>query len=315
MRTVVSRPYKDQDDYKQMRELLMQARRFTSDWRYAHVGELAFNYFMIAIHLKLQDHIRLWHDEGKLVGFAVLGEDPLFDWQILPEYEWIGIEEEALTLAETRLVDLRKSDEITWGGELVSGSREDNPERIDFLEKHGFIYRGEFSEVNMILSLADPIPTPQLPDGFEVREFLGSSEIADRALVQRDVWLPWSVGDVSEADYAFMTKMPGYEPALDIVTVSPDGVIAAYVNGWIDPVNKIGDLGPVGARENFRRRGLTRAAQLECLRRMKDMGMDRACISTGFSNIPAQQLYQSIGFKIVNRYLDYTKPNQKLQAN
>jgi ribosomal protein S18 acetylase RimI-like enzyme len=315
MRTVVSRPYKDQDDYKQMRELLMQARRFTSDWRYAHVGELAFNYFMIAIHLKLQDHIRLWHDEGKLVGFAVLGEDPLFDWQILPEYEWIGIEEEALTWAETRLVDLRKSDEITWGGELVSGSREDNPERIDFLEKHGFIYRGEFSEVNMILSLADPIPTPQVPDGFEVREFLGSSEIADRALIQREVWQPWSVGDVSEADYAFMTEMPGYEPALDIVTVSPDGVIAAYVNGWIDPVNKIGDLGPVGARENFRRRGLTRAAQLECLRRMKDMGMDRACISTGFSNIPAQQLYQSIGFKIVNRYLDYTKPNQKLQAN
>ena len=315
MRTVVSRPYKDQDDYKQMRELLMQARRFTSDWRYAHVGELAFNYFMIAIHLKLQDHIRLWHDEGKLVGFAVLGEDPLFDWQILPEYEWIGIEEEALTWAETRLVDLRKSDEITWGGELVSGSREANPERIDFLEKHGFIYRGEFSEVNMILSLADPIPTPQVPDGFEVREFLGSSEIADRALIQREVWQPWSVGDVSEADYAFMTEMPGYEPALDIVTVSPDGVIAAYVNGWIDPVNKIGDLGPVGARENFRRRGLTRAAQLECLRRMKDMGMDRACISTGFSNIPAQQLYQSIGFKIVNRYLDYTKPNQKLQAN
>lgn len=315
MRTVVSRPYKDQDDYKQMRELLMQARRFTSDWRYAHVGELAFNYFMIAIHLKLQDHIRLWHDEGKLVGFAVLGEDPLFDWQILPEYEWIGIEEEALTWAETRLVDLRKSDEITWGGELVSGSREDNPERIDFLEKLGFVYRGEFSEVNMILSLADPIPTPQLPDGFQVRAFLGSFEIADRALVQRDVWLPWSVGDVSEADYAFMTKMPGYEPALDIVTVSPTGEIAAYVNGWIDPVNKIGDLGPVGAREPYRRRGLTRAAQLECLRRMKDMGMDRACISTGFSNIPAQQLYQSIGFKIVNRYLDYTKPNQKLQAN
>jgi ribosomal protein S18 acetylase RimI-like enzyme len=297
-----------------MQELLMQARRLTNDWRYAHVGELAFNFFMIAIHLNLQDHIRLWHNQEKLVGFAILGEDPLIDWQILPAYEWIGIEEEALAWAETRIVDLRKADEKTWGGDLVSGSREDNPERIDFLEKHGFTYRGDFSEVNMILSLADPIPTPQLPDGFQVRAFLGSSEMADRALVQHDVWQPWSVGDVSEADYDIMTKMPGYDRNLDLVTVSPTGEIAAYVNGWVDPLNKIGDLGPVGAREAYRRRGLTRAAQLECLRRMKDMGMDRASISTGFSNVPAQKLYQSIGFKIVNRYLDYTKPNEKIQA-
>lgn len=314
MRTIVSRPYKDQDDYIQMQELLMQARQLTSDWRYAHVGELAFNYFMIAIHLNLQDHIRLWHEQGKLVGFAILGEDPLFDWQILPDYEWIGIEEEALAWAEARLVDLRKEDEKTWGGDLVAGSREDNPGRIDFLEKHGFSYRGEFSEVNMILSLADPLPVPQVPDGFTIRAFLGSAELAERALIQHDVWQPWSVGDVSEADYEFMTKMPGYDRNLDIVTISPAGEIAAYVNGWIDPVNKIGDLGPVGAREAFRRRGLTRAAQLECLRRMQELGMTRACISTGYSNLPAQNLYQSIGFKIVNRYLDYTKPNEKLQA-
>ena len=315
MITIVSRPFKDQEDYQQMREMLMQARLLTSDWRYAHVGELAFNYFMIAIHLNLQDHVRLWHDEGKLVGFAILGEDPLFDWQILPGYEWNGIEEEALAWAEARIVDLRKADEKTWGGELVSGSREDNPERIDFLEGHGFTYRGDFSEVNMILSLADPLPSTQVPEGFQVRTFLGSSEMVDRALVQHDVWQPWSVGDVSEEDYSFMTKMPGYEPDLDIVTVTLGGVIASYVNGWLDPVNRIGDIGPVGAREPYRRRGLTRAAQLECLRRMRDMGMNRACISTGFSNIPAQQLYQSIGFKIVNRYLDYTKANEKLQAN
>lgn len=314
MRTIVSRPYKDQDDYIQMQELLMQARQLTSDWRYAHVGELAFNFFMIAIHLNLQDHIRLWHDDRKLVGFAIIGEDPLFDWQILPGYEWIGIEEEALAWAEARIVDLREDDVNTWGGELVSGSRQDNPERIGFLERHGFTYRGDFSEVNMILSLADPLPVPQVPDGFTIRAFLGSAELAERALIQHDVWQPWSVGDVSEADYEFMTKMPGYDRSLDIVTVSPTGEIAAYVNGWIDPVNKIGDLGPVGAREAFRRRGLTRAAQLECLRRMQELGMTRACISTGFSNIPAQQLYQSIGFKIVNRYLDYTKPNEMLQA-
>jgi ribosomal protein S18 acetylase RimI-like enzyme len=31
------------------------------------------------------------------------------------------------------------------------------------------------------------------------------------------------------------------------------------------------------------------------------------CISTGVSNTPALRLYQSIGFKIVNQYLEYVK--------
>jgi ribosomal protein S18 acetylase RimI-like enzyme len=35
--------------------------------------------------------------------------------------------------------------------------------------------------------------------------------------------------------------------------------------------------------------------------------MDRVCISTGVSNVPAIRLYESIGFEIVNQYLDYVK--------
>ena len=311
MKTISSRSYSEQSDYEHMLELLIEARLRTSDWHYAHVGELAFNYFMAAIHLKLEDHIRLWYDQEKLVGFALLGEDPAIDWQILPDYEWSGIEEEVMAWAEERLEQLRKRDPQKWGEELVSGSRQDNNKRIEFLEKHGFTYRGDFSEVNMLRSLTNPIPAPKVPDGFMVREFLGLDEVAERAAIQHDVWQPWSVGDVFREQYEWFMKIPPYRHDLDIVTVTPDGVIAAYVNGWIDPVNKIGDIGPVGAQEKYRRQGLTRAALLECLQRMKNLGMDRACISTGFTNIPARELYQSIGFTIVNHYLDYSKPNSE----
>jgi mycothiol synthase len=102
-------------------------------------------------------------------------------------------------------------------------------------------------------------------------------------------------------------QLPGYHRELDVVTVTPDGVIAAYVNGWIDPVNQIGDFGPVGALSAYRRQGLTRAALIESLHRMKAHGMNRVCISTGISNTPARQLYESIGFTVVNQYLDYVK--------
>ena len=99
--------------------------------------------------------------------------------------------------------------------------------------------------------------------------------------------------------------LPVYDRELDVVAVSPDGVIAAYVNGWIDPLNRIGDFGPVGARPDYRRRGLTRAVLLECLRRMRDRGMDRVSVSTGETNLAAIRLYESIGFRVVNRYLEF----------
>ncbi len=308
-RAVTSRLYANEDDLRQMQELLMAARAGTADWRYAHVGELNWNFFMVACHLKPQEHIRLWHDAaGKLAGYAMLGEDPSVDWQILPEYEWTGIEAEMLDWAETRLAELRQDDAQRWSGHLVSGARQDDARRIAFLEQHGFRYSGEFAEVNMLRSLAEPIPEPAAPAGCQVRAVLAeASEISNRAAAQREVWQPWTVGDVSDDDYAAFMRLPGYERELDVVAIAPDGVIAAYVNGWLDPVNRIGDFGPVGALPAYRRQGLTRAALLESLRRMQAAGMDRVCISTGVSNTPARRLYESIGFRIVNKYLDYVK--------
>jgi hypothetical protein len=60
-----------------------------------------------------------------LVGYAILGEDPSFDWQVLPEYEWSGIETEAIAWAETRLAELRQGDARRWGHHFVSGARQD----------------------------------------------------------------------------------------------------------------------------------------------------------------------------------------------
>ena len=230
------------------------------------------------------------------------------------EHEWSGIELEALTWAEARTAELRKQDEKRWGGDLVSGSRQDDIHRIAFLEQYGFQYCGDFAEVNMIRSLGEPIPESQLPDGYQVREVSETGEITNRASIQREAWHPWTVGNVSDDDYARFMRLPSYYRDLDIVSVAPNGVIAAYVNGWIDPINKSGDFGPVGALEAYRRQGLTRAALLEGLRRMKASGMNRVCISTGVSNVPAKQLYGSIGFKIVNRYLDYVKLIEKQTA-
>jgi len=35
--------------------------------------------------------------------------------------------------------------------------------------------------------------------------------------------------------------------------------------------------------------------------------MDRVSVSTGVNNAPARALYESVGFRVVNRYLDYLR--------
>jgi len=303
-----SRLYKSEQDLLSMLEMLMEGRSLTNDWHYPHVGELLFNYFMVACHLVPQKNIKLWHDtDDKLIGYAILGEDPSLDWQVLPQYEWSGIEDEAFAWAETSLETLRERDSSKWRDDFVSGARQDNARRILFLEQRGFRYSGSFAEVNMLRSLNELIPETAIPTGFRVSSMDEVTNISDRAAAQREVWQPWTVGNVSDSDYVKFMQLPGYHPDLDVVTLTPDGIIAAYVNGWIDSVNRIGDLGPVGARLPYRRQGLTRLALLESMRRMKGYGMERVCISTGIQNTPALKLYESIGFKVVNRSLDYVR--------
>jgi mycothiol synthase len=307
-RSVASRLYESEDDLHQMRAMLMEARRRTRDWSYAHVGELGWSFFMVLCHLDPREHVRLWHDRtGNLVAYAILGEDPWFDCQVRPEHAWNGIESEALDWAEDRLAGLRTRDAGRWSENLEAGARQDDRRRIRFLEARGFAYSGEFAEVNMLRSLREPVPDRPAPDGYQVRA-VGAEEAEKRAAAERGVWLPWPVGNIDGADYARLMQLPGYDRRLDVVAVAPDGTIASYVNGWIDPVNRIGDFGPVGALPAYRRQGLTRAVLLECLRRMRELGMDRVCVSTGEANHVARALYESVGFRVVNRYRDYVKP-------
>lgn len=306
---MTSRLYQNETDLVHILDLLVESRSLTSDWRYPHIGEFLWNYFMIACHLDPCQHIRLWRDEaGKLIGYALLGEDPSFDFQVLPDHEWTGIEAEALSWAEALLVELCRRDSQAWGGPMVTGSRQDNPQRIAFLEQHGFRLGGQFSEVNMLRSLDIPIPDLPIPTGFQVRSLAAhAAEISRRAHAQRAVWRPWTVGNVSDENYHLLMQLPGYHRQLDIVAVAPDGAIAAYANGWLDPVNRIGDFGPVGALPAFRRMGLTRLVLLEGLRCMQNNGMDRAIVSTQPTNTPALRLYESVGFQVVNRYLEYAR--------
>ncbi len=73
-----SRLYESEQDLSAMQGLLMEARSRSDDWRYAHVGDLMWEFLVLTCHLNPREQIRLWHDEGgKLAGYALVGGDPV----------------------------------------------------------------------------------------------------------------------------------------------------------------------------------------------------------------------------------------------
>jgi ribosomal protein S18 acetylase RimI-like enzyme len=77
---------------------------------------------------------------------------------------------------------------------------------------------------------------------------------------------------------------------------APDGRFAASALLWPDDENGVGELEPVGVREEFRRRGLGAAVCTFALRRWYDEGGREAivyCIAA-----EARALYESLGFRL-----------------
>ena len=100
---------------------------------------------------------------------------------------------------------------------------------------------------------------------------------------------------------------PAYNPGLDIVATSPDGRIGAFCIAWPDPVNQVGLFEPVGSHPDFQRKGLGKAVMLEGLRRLLQMGMRAAIVSAEEDNTAAINLYETVGFQVVDRLGTYEK--------
>jgi ribosomal protein S18 acetylase RimI-like enzyme len=104
----------------------------------------------------------------------------------------------------------------------------------------------------------------------------------------------------------FMTA-PGYDPELDVVVVAPDGTFAAFVMAWADSTLKLGELEPVGTHQDYRRRGLGKAALFEALRRLRAAGMDAVSVATSALDTGNIAFYQAAGFEICDQVRRFHK--------
>lgn len=175
----------------------------------------------------------------------------------------------------------------------------------DVLTARGYTSKDEPWLLANAQSLDYEIPVPALPEGFEIVAMTDDADFVERVETHREVWHPSKL--VLEG-YRKLRTSPIYDPELDLVVRAPDGHYVANVHGWYDAEARIGLLEPVGCREAYRGRGLTGALVREVLRRFQQRGATAAWVGSEPSEMPANALYRSTGFKEIDQYYQWTKP-------
>lgn len=174
--------------------------------------------------------------------------------------------------------------------------------------------------LHCLIDLDESLATPQPPEGYRIRA-VREDEAEARAAAHRAAWRPRRIGEMfdppidlgdAESDMtteryrAVMNAWP-YRHDLDWAVEAPDGTLVAFALGWLDEVNGVGELEPVGTDPRHARRGLGSAVSLACLYALRNAGATRAVVyPRGDNAYPvARHLYLGIGFRPVARTVTY----------
>ena len=273
-----------------MHELALEQRRELGVRAQWHVGDVTWG---LRQH-EGREHewkFRIWTDGDRTVAWSWLKSDrALLDFDV--RRDRIDLLDEILTDPDAR----------------SAVAFEDDEEVRAALERHGFTAAGETDVTRqgtllhfLARDLAESPEQSPLPDGFRCRT-VEPDDLPERVAIHRDVWAP---SRVTESSFANVQASWPYRPSLDCVVEAPDGRFAAYCLVWPDDENRVGELEPVGVRDDFRRRGLGAAVCTFALRRLHAEGGRQAIVYC--AGDAACALYESIGFRRHATLIGYSR--------
>jgi GNAT superfamily N-acetyltransferase len=95
-------------------------------------------------------------------------------------------------------------------------------------------------------------------------------------------------------EYVFLKSemlLPNVDLGLKVAVVAPDGNFVSYCGMWYTPEAGYAVIEPVATDPDYRRTGLGKAAVLEGIRRVGELGAKKALVGS------SQQFYYSIGLR------------------
>lgn len=306
MKTLQIRPYHSDSDLVNMLEILVRGRQAGTAAYYVHPGDLKWWLFYLERGSERRETISLWEDRaGQVVAWMLLSKlYHTFDLFVHPDHcpedlkpEILG---EALSLARKQI--------NLWGGKQAATMwvSERDPWLIDQLTGNGFS-PGEVGYISLEADLHKDIPLTHLP-GFRLRSLAGQEEAERLAQVSHAAFSSRTSFEHYCHNYrSFLQDTAGVPDRIGVIE-TPEGIFAAFVINWLDPVNRQGYIEPLGVHPQYQKQGLGRMLLLESMRWMKSEGMQKACICVEHENLPALHLYQSSGFQQKLRLLTFECP-------
>ena len=272
------RPADEEDDHDFARAVLSAGLESDSSRYFIHPGD--FSWWMHHGDPRYEDHFTTWIWEGK--GFADLdsrspGEinvftlpdvdrGPLLDWC----HRWLG------ATPEVALID------------------DDDPLASD-LKSQGAT--SEFSYSSFEWDLTAEPPLPDLPPGWELRHVEGEHEALERRRASHAAFQSTMDEDQHLERYLRFMRSAVYEPERDLIAVSSEGRVGAFMIWWPDD-SGIAQVEPFGTHSDFQRLGLGRALLRHGARQAREAGMSKLRVCTTAST-PAAEFYARSGFQEV----------------
>jgi ribosomal protein S18 acetylase RimI-like enzyme len=263
-----------------MHELALEQRRELGVRAPWHVGDITWG---LRQHEGREDEwtFRVWKDGDRTVAWSWLkGDRGLLEFDLRPDR--LDLLDEMLADPAVRSTGAFADDDEVRTALLRNGFTEDGGA--------GLTRQGSVMHF-LVRDLWDAPELPPLPEGFRYRT-VEAGDLAERVAIHRDVWAP---SRVTESSFANVQAAWPYRASLDCVVEAADGRFAAYCLLWPDDENGVGELEPVGVREEFRRRGLGAAVCKFALGRWHEEGGRQAivyCVTDA-----ACELYESLGFR------------------
>ncbi|HJT59268.1 MAG TPA: GNAT family N-acetyltransferase [Ktedonobacteraceae bacterium] len=238
-----------------------------------------------------------WEDaEGQVVGFAAWQYYwAALDFFILPAPQMQEVEAALFAWADERFreLDEERGHPLPYWVEFC----DDDRERQQLIEAHGFMLEVDYSYISLQHMLVDLAPVPALPDGFLLRSLAGESEVAELAEMHRMAFESTAMTTEWRTRVIHTSQ---YRPELDLVICAPDGSLVGSCLGWFEPSRLVAQIEPISVHPRFQRRGLGRILLLEMLHRFQAHGASSAIIEPSIENAPIRKACESVGFQMTH---------------
>jgi len=238
-----------------------------------------------------EELVGLWENEnGEIVGVTCVEHpDPSHDGfgeifvQRHPQHP--ELIEEMIAFGEARYVHPEKERVYIW-------AYEDDTALNAVLQRRGYERRDEPTCHHLEYRFGD-LGQLALPDGFRLISMADENDIEKRREIFGRGFNHEDPKDWPSA-YAYreLQKAPDYQLAHDLVIIAPNGTYAACCIVWLDEVNHVGHLEPLGTHPKYRRLGLASEIQREGMRSLQAKGATHMPMTGGF-----EPFYVAFGFE------------------